>query len=190
MESLYLPVLAGTIREERKSIHVARFVARRLAAFPGVETRLFDPAEEPFGNLVAREWEMTPRPEAVAAFVREMGRADGFVVVSPEYNHGYPGALKNMLDHVYDEWNAKPFALVGAGGISGGVRAIEQLRQVVAGLGAVAIPRSVPVPFVGKAFEEEGPASDEEKWAARFDKLFDELAWYARALRAAREGST
>lgn len=184
---LYLPILLGTVREERKSVRVARFVAERMAAHPEVESRLFDPAEWPFGNLVRREWEMDPRAPEVDAFVVEMARADGFVVVAPEYNHGYPGALKNMLDAVFDEWNRKPFALVGCGGISGGIRMIEQLRQVVGGLGAVPIPSSVPVQFVGRTFAEDGPAADAEDWARRFDKLILDLAWYARALKSARE---
>jgi NAD(P)H-dependent FMN reductase len=185
---LYLPVLHGTVREGRKSIHVARFVEARLRERPGVETRLFDPREWPFGNLVAREWEQDPRPPRVAEFVDEMARADGFVIVTPEYNHGYPGTLKNMLDAVYDEWNRKPFALVGCGGVSGGLRALDALRQVVTGLGAITVPTHVPVQSVGKEFEVGGP-HDPEKWTKRFARLFDELEWYARALKAAREAA-
>lgn len=183
--SLYLPVLLGTVRPERRSEWVARFVVDRLAARPGVETRLFDPCEWPSGNLVAREWEMNPQPPEVAAFVQEMGKADGFVVVAPEYNYGYPGALKNMLDLVFDEWNRKPFALVGVGGMSGGLRMIDQLRLVVSGLGAFTIPAHVPVQSVAKEFSASGPV-DAEKWSERFDKLVHELEWYARAMQAAR----
>lgn len=182
---LYLPVLLGTARDPSRSEWVARFVAQRLALRPGVETRLFDPDHWPFPNLVAREWEMEPRPPRVAEFVDEMARADGFVVVAPEYNHGYPGTLKNMLDAVYDEWSRKPFAIVGVGGVSGGIRMIEQLRPVIAGLGAVAIPASVPVTFVAKGWTQDGP-TDADDWARRFDKLFDDLIWYAEALGAAR----
>ena len=185
--ALYLPVLYGTVRVDRHSLPVARFVRDRLAKRTDVETRLFDPRELPFGNLERREWEMDPRPPEVARFVDEMARADGFVIVTPEYNYGIPGALKNVLDHLFDEWNRKPFALVGAGGISGGLRALDNLRQVVAGLDAVAVPAHVPVPFVQKEFTEDGPV-DEEKWAKRVDRMLDELEWYARALRAARSG--
>lgn len=183
---LYIPLLLGTVREERRSEWVARFVLERLRAREGLETRLFDPRELPFGNLFQREWEMPERPPAVDEFVREMGRADGFLIVSPEYNYGYPGTLKNMLDAMYDEWNRKPFALVGAGGVSGGLRMMEHLRAVVAGLGAVAVPHGVPVQFVAKTWGPDGP-TDGADWGARFDKLIDELAWYARALKAARD---
>jgi len=184
--SLYLPVLLGTLRDGSRSERVARFVFDRLAQRPGVQTRLFDPEEWPFPNLVSREWEMDPQPPRVAEFVREMARADGFLVVAPEYNHGYPGALKNMLDALYDEWNRKPFALVGVGGVSGGLRMVEQLRLVVSGLGAVSVPAHVPVQSVAKEWGDAGPL-EPDRWAARFDRLFDELEWYARALRAARQ---
>lgn len=183
---LFLPVLLGTVRAGNRSEHVARYVAGWLGARPGVETALVDPRALPFGNLVAREWEMDPRPPEVARFVEEMGRADGFVLVCPEYNYGYPGALKNLLDAVYREWNRKPFVLVGVGGVSGGLRVVDQLRQVVSGLGAVTVPAHVPVTYVAKAFGPEGPV-EPETWGPRFDKLFDELEWYARALRAARD---
>lgn len=185
--ALYLPVLYGTVRAQRRSFGVARFAAERLALRPGVETRVFDPRDLPFGNLDAREWEMDPRPPGVDAFVREMARADGFLVVTPEYNYGLPGTLKNLLDAVYDEWNRKPFALVGAGGLSGGLRAIDQLRQVVSGVGAVSVPAHVPVFHVAKAFGPDGPVADAPEWERRFDKLADELLWYATALKAARE---
>lgn len=182
---IYLPLLMGTVRAERRSEWVARAVLERLRAREGVETRLFDPRELPFGNLVHREWEMPERPPVVDEFVREMARADGFLIVSPEYNYGYPGTLKNMLDAVYDEWNRKPFAIVGVGGISGGLRMIEHLRPVIAGLGAISVPHSVPVQFVGKTWGPDGP-TDGVDWGPRFDKLLDELTWYARALQAAR----
>lgn len=186
--SLDLPVLLGTVRHDRKSEWVARYVVDRLSRRPGVTSRLVDPRDLPFGNLDQREWEMSPQPPAVAAFVQAMARADGFVIVSPEYNYGYPGTLKNMLDALYDEWNRKPFALVGVGGISGGLRMIDNLRQVVAGLGAIAIPAHVPVTFVTKSFTAEGPV-DAADWDRRFEKLFEELEWYATALQHARAQS-
>lgn len=185
--ALYLPVLYGTLRSERKSLGVARFVAARLAKRPDVETRLVDPRELPFGNLDLREWEMSPRPPEVARFVDDMARADGFVVVTPEYNYGIPGTLKNLLDALYDEWNRKPFALVGAGGISGGHRALDQLRQVVSGLGAIVVPEHLGVQNVGRTFGPDGPLEDEERWTTRVDTVLDALEWYARALKAARE---
>jgi len=186
--SLYLPVILGTVREGRQSIHVARYVVAQMAARQGVEARLFDPVDLPFGPLRQREWEMNPQSDSVRAFVQEMARADGYVVVAPEYNFGYPGILKDILDALYDEWNRKPFALVGVGGMSGGLRMIDQLRQVVSGLGAVTVPTHVPVSYAGRSFSPEGPANPDE-WSRRFAKLFEELEWYARALKRARQES-
>jgi len=186
VDRLYIPVLYGSVRANRASFPVATYVHQLLAARPDVETGLFDPRDLPFGNLVEREWEMNPPPPEVTEFVHEMARADGFVVVTPEYNYGLPGALKNMLDHLYDEWNRKPFAMVTAGGLSGGLRASDQLRQVVSGVGAFVIPGHVPVQFVQESFGENGPRSHPELWAERFGRLFRELEWYARALRPAR----
>ncbi|HZY71250.1 MAG TPA: NAD(P)H-dependent oxidoreductase [Thermoplasmata archaeon] len=185
---LYFPVLLGTVREGRSSVHVARYVADRLGRRPEVEARLFDPKDLPFGNLVRREWEMDPVPPDVASFVREMGRADGFVIVTPEYNYGIPGTLKNLLDHLFHEWNRKPFALVGCGALSGGVRAVDQLRQVVTGLQGVVVPPQVYVTNVHSTFGPGGPLAEAETWNTRLDRMFSELEWYARALSRARAG--
>ncbi|MCI4344490.1 MAG: NAD(P)H-dependent oxidoreductase [Thermoplasmata archaeon] len=185
--ALYLPVLYGTTREGRVSIHVAQYAVQRLARRPGVETRLFDPRDLPLGNLVLRQWERRPPVPAIEEFSAEMSRADGFLIVTPEYNYGMPGALKNMIDHLYKEWNRKPFAFVGAGGLSGGLRAIDQLRQVVSGIGAITVPTHLAVHQVAKAFGPEGPLSAADEFPVKFDRLFDELEWYARALKAPRE---
>lgn len=184
---LFLPVLLGTVRRENHSREVARFLVAQGAARRGVETRLIDPTELPFGNLVEREWEMSPRPPSVSSFVDEMGRADGFVLVAPEYNHGVPGALKNLLDHLYDEWNHKPFALVGvSNGPTGGARAIEQLRQIVPGVQGVTIPWAVQVREVQDYFREGRLVKDEGPVTARLERLWVELERYARALRSVR----
>lgn len=184
---LYLPVLYGSVRKGARSLAVARFVHARGVLRPKTETRLVLPSELPFGNLVEREWEMELRPPAVDLFVQDMARADGFVIVTPEYNHGIPGTLKNLLDHLYEEWNHKPFALVGAGGQMAGARAVEALRQVVSGVEGISIPYAVNVHSVEKAFAEAGPVVDPEGHARRVDRLWEQLEWYAGALRAARE---
>jgi NAD(P)H-dependent FMN reductase len=184
---LFLPVLLGTVRRENHSRDVARFLVAQGARRSGVETRLFDPLDLPFGNLAEREWEMSPQPPSVSSFVAEMGRADGFVIVSPEYNHGVPGALKNLLDHLYDEWNHKPFALVGvSNGPNGGARMIEQLRQIIPGVQGVTIPGNVQVREVQDYFRDGKLVKDEGPFTARFDRLWTELERYARALRTVR----
>ena len=186
---LYLPILYGSVREGRKSFAVAEFIESRLQIRPGVTTKLFDPRNLPFGNLVRREWEMDPASPEVQAFVQEMARADGFVVVTPEYNFGIPGALKNMFDHLFDEWNHKPFGLVTAGGIAGGARAGDQLRIGIPGLRDFTIPMSLPVPSVERTFGPSGSIADRPDWEKRVDAFLAQLEWYARALSEARRTS-
>jgi NAD(P)H-dependent FMN reductase len=187
--ALSIPVILGTVREGRQSEHLARYVHRRLNARTGMESAFVDPREHDFGNLRTRalDLEQAPTPE-VADFIRQMHAADGFVVVTPEYNHSFPGALKNLLDVTFKPWNRKPFGLVGCGGVSGGLRAIDALRQVVTGLGAVSVPANVPVQFIQRTFGPDGPLVEAETWQRRVDGFLDEVVWYAEALKAARAG--
>lgn len=108
------------------------------------------------------------------------------VVITPEYNYSFPGALKNILDVTLKPWSRKPFALVGCGGASGGLRVIDALRQVVAGVGGVTVPQHMQVQWVAKTFGPEGPLAEPEEWAKRADHLLAEFEWYAKALQAAR----
>ena len=161
----------------------------RLSERSDVTVHVLDPRELGFGDLVEREFEMKQRPPRVAAFVDVVTNADGFLIVTPEYNHGIPGALKNVLDLTFKPWNHKPFAIVSVGGISGGLRAVEMLRQVISGLQAVSIPAHMPVPFVAKSFGPDGPLSERDEWAKRADRVLDELVWYAVALKQGRSGT-
>ena len=187
--ALTVPVLLGTVREGRQSEHLARFVHARLEARAGVRSPFIDPREHAFGNLAHRalDVEQAGTPE-VRSFIEQMHAADAFVIVTPEYNYGYPGALKNLLDVTFKPWNRKPFGLVACGGMSGGLRAIDALRQVVAGLGAVCVPAHVPVQSIAKTFGPAGPLVDAEAWTRRVDGFLDEVLWYAEALKAARAG--
>lgn len=187
--ALDVPVILGTVRDGRQSEHLARFVLARLNARTGVRSELVDPAVHRFGDLRARAKTLEEATDpGVRAFIQRMDAADGFVVVTPEYNYSFPGALKNLLDVTFKPWNRKPFGLVGCGGVSGGLRAIDALRQVVAGLGAVCVPAHVPVQAIGKTFGPAGPLADAEDWTRRIDGFLDEVLWYAEALKAARAG--
>lgn len=182
-------VILGTVREGRLSEHLARFVVARLGLRPGLRAELIDPATLPFGNLRSRARDVHETDDAqVRAFIERMHAADAFVIVTPEYNYSFPGALKNVLDVTFKPWNRKPFGLVACGGVSGGLRAIDALRQVVAGLGAVCVPAHVPVQAIGKTFGPAGPLVDADDWARRVDGFLDEVLWYAEALKAARAG--
>ena len=197
--ALSIPVILGTVRDGRRSEHLARYVHSRLLARGGIESDFVDPRDHDFGNLRGRVIDLpdldpqapppgVPITDELRRFIHQMHAADGFVIVTPEYNYSFPGTLKNLLDVTHKPWNKKPFGLVACGGISGGLRAIDALRQVVSGLGAVCVPAHVPVQFIGKTFGPEGPLVDAEAWRKRIDSLLDEVAWYAEALKAARAG--
>lgn len=142
-------VIYGSTRQGRRGDRVVRWLMDRLAsrpkaAFELVDVRalalpLFDAPVAPARGAIA--------PEA-AAWAAQVDRADGFIVVSPEYNHGYPAALKNALDHLYQQWVHKPAALVTYGGIASGYRAAEQLRQVFVELKMVPIREQVGLSLV------------------------------------------
>ncbi|MBV9281700.1 MAG: NAD(P)H-dependent oxidoreductase, partial [Chloroflexi bacterium] len=112
--------------------------------------------------------------------------ADGFIFVMPEYNHGYPAALKNAIDHLYHEWAHKPAAIVNYGGYAGGYRAAEQLRQVLVELKAVPTREQVGIPAVWAAFDEAGEPQN-DRLDASLDGMVAELLWWANALTPARE---
>jgi NAD(P)H-dependent FMN reductase len=122
--------------------------------------------------------------EAIAGFIRQ---ADGFLVVSGEYNHGIPPALKNMLDHFLEEWFWRPSAIACySGGTFGGVRAAMQLRATLCELGMPSIPSLFPMPKVQDQFDDDGTPRDpkHERYVTRF---LDEFEWYSMALKEARK---
>ena len=181
MTKLYLPVLAGTTREQRKSIHAARLVAEIGASFDDVETELIDPKDFNFPGDGNDPEGKDPRYSAVTA------RADGFFIVTPEYNHGYPGSLKRMLDSELENYVHKPVAFAGASsGQWGGVRAIEALVNAVREMGLVATFTDMQFPKVQELFDENGTLLNEayRKYTAR---AWTELIWMAKVLKAGRE---
>lgn len=119
-------------------------------------------------------------------FTKRIESADAIIVVTPEYNRGYPGALKTAIDTAVSEWRAKPVGFVSYGGISGGLRAVEQLRTVFAELHVVTMQASVSLSFVWDQFDEEGRLRQPERAASAAGTMLRQLAWWARALRDAR----
>ena len=122
---------------------------------------------------------------AAAAFVERIGRADAFVVITPEYNHGYPASLKQAIDLPRDEWREKPVGFVSYGGVSGGLRAVEQLRQVFAELHVVTMRDSVSFAMAWDHFNESGQLLDPTVSNRSASTMLDQLVWWATALRTA-----
>jgi NAD(P)H-dependent FMN reductase len=188
---LKFPILYGSVRETRQGIKAARFIDDQLRR-RGHQTTLVDPLEYrlPLLDRMYKEYPKGEAPEVLERLATLYRAADGFVIVSGEYNHGIPPVLKNLLDHFLEEYFWRPSAIVCySGGSFGGVRAAMQLRMTLAELGMPSIPSLFPVPKVQDAFEDDGRAKDAavERRAQRF---LDELEWYARALQEARAKGT
>jgi NAD(P)H-dependent FMN reductase len=189
MTPLKIAILYGSVRETRQGIKAARFVERQLAG-RGHSASLVDPMEcrLPLLDRMYKEYPKGEAPEVLERLATLYRAADAFVVVSGEYNHGIPPALKNLLDHFLEEYFWRPSAIVCySAGAFGGVRAAMQLRMTLAELGMPSIPSLLPVPKVQDAFDEAGGALD-PAWGKRVGRFLDELEWYARALKAARAG--
>lgn len=123
------------------------------------------------------------------ALKQRIGHADAFVVVTPEYNHSYPAVLKALIDSVFVEWQTKPVAFVSYGGGAAGLRAVEHLRLVFAELHAVGIRDTVAFPNAWRLFDAGGTLRSPEGPEKAMTTLLDRLAWWAIALRGAREAS-
>jgi NAD(P)H-dependent FMN reductase len=178
---LYLPVILGTPRQGRRSEHVARFVVSEMQKRPEMATDLID----------VRELQMSNQDTGTAAadpgYREKMERCDGLVIVAPEYNHGYPGPLKQALDMCLDEYNHKTVGIVGvSGGPFGGARVIENLVPVVRELGLVVTGVDVNFSSVRDAFDDAGTLKD-ERYVGRVAKFLNELVWLTRVMRHGRE---
>jgi len=179
--ALFIPVILGTVRQGRRSLPVAQLVTSELARRPGIETELIDLARIPLRVDDAGEAIKDPR------FASQMERADALVVVSPEYNHGYSGLLKHLLDSCLKEYVHKAVGVVGvSAGPFGGTRGIENLLPVLRELGLVTIFWDVNFASVQSVFDDAGALRD-DAYLARIDKFLKELVWMAKTLRHGRE---
>src|SRR5215472_8067563 len=178
---LYIPVILGTSRKGRMSAYVGRLLAAEVAKQPGVETDLIDICSLPLPTDDAGE--------AIkdAGFSSKMDRADALVIVSPEYNHGYCGLLKHVLDSCLKEYIHKAVGIAGvSAGPFGGARVIQNLLPVMRELGLVTIFWDVNFSSVQNVFSPDGKLLD-EAFLRRIGKFLDELVWMAKALRHGRE---
>ena len=165
-----LAVLRGELEAGRKIRAAGKYMVDVID--PAVV--LPQPGQEPDGH-----------PGAPNLWQR-MAAAEAFVVVTPEYNHGYPAALKSLIDSVGAEWQAKPVAFVSYGGVSGGLRAVEQLRLVFAELHSVTIRDSVSFAGAWEQFDEAGKLRHPERAKKSMATMLGRLHWWAVALRNAR----
>lgn len=186
-EKITIAVLAGTKRVQRESIHAARYVAEFGRSLPNVEIIFVDPNDFDFPGDGNDPEGKDPRYTAITE------KADAFFIVSPEYNHSFPGTLKRMLDSELEHYSHKPVALAGtSNGGWGGVRAVEALVVTVREMGLVATSWSIYFPRVQNMFNDEGQllSAFKEHTDKNINDAYRELLWMARTLKWGRQNLT
>lgn len=174
-------IFLGTLRKGQCTEHVARLVLSTAQKRSEHQWELIDPRQ--LGLKYDDEGESAAPP----GLKDKIAAADGFVIVSPEYNHGYPGTIKYLLDMGLKEYNHKPVAFVGVSmGPWGGTRMIEALIGIVRELGLVASQEDMNVPFCRKEIVD-GKFVDPAKHEERANKVLDEFLWLAQVLKEGRE---
>ena len=194
-ERLTIPVLLGSVRRDRLGIRAATFIIAALTA-AGHEAVLVDPMalQLPLLDRMYKEHPQGHAPEQLERLAALYRRADGFLLVSGEYNHGVPPALSNLLDHFLEEYFWRPSAILCySAGQFGGVRAAMALRMMLGELGMPSIPTLLAIPRIQQVLDADGRLQGDAKsdWLARSaERFLAEFGWYARALRAQRQGGT
>ncbi|MEV5613733.1 NAD(P)H-dependent oxidoreductase [Streptomyces sp. NPDC052225] len=186
-DPLRVAVLVGSTREGRFAPVVTRWLTGQLAQRADLFADVVDLAETPLPTVLPAFGEQPPpgTAEALATVSPRLAAADAFVLVTPEYNHSFPASLKNAIDWHNTEWHGKPVAFVSYGGLSGGLRAVEQLRVVMAELNATTIRNTVSFHNAYGAFDADGRVDDPAVDAAA-KAMLDQLTWWAHALRDAK----
>lgn len=186
MSKLQIQVIMGSTREGRFGPTVADWFMTIASGRAEIDAELIDLRDWPlpFFNSPKSPASGDIAPEA-REWSKKVASADGYVFVTPEYNRGYTGVLKNALDHLWYEWNNKPLGLVGYGGAAGGARAIQQLRQVATELQMVPIRTEVVLVSARRLFSDEGHLK-ESHHVNTANQLLDQLVAYAKALQPLR----
>jgi NAD(P)H-dependent FMN reductase len=186
-----LIIIIASTRPGRAGLPIATWFAERARAHGGFDIRLVDLAavnlpmmDEPDHPRLRRY-----RKAHTKKWSATVDAADAFVFVTPEYNHGYPAALKNAIDYLHEEWASKPVGFVSYGGVAAGTRAVEQLTPVVSVLRMVPVPAAVNVPFFAQFFDDEGRVQPNEIMLQAADGMLDELVRTEAALRPLRRSA-
>jgi NAD(P)H-dependent FMN reductase len=191
MESpLSIKVILGSTREGRFSEKPGNWIAD-VARATGASVEVLDLRDYPmpfFAEAVSPSYKSEQyKDEHVEAFRLKIAEGDAFIVIAPEYNHGYPAVLKNALDYVYQEWNKKPIGFVSYGSAMG-ARSVEQLREVAIELQMAPIRNAIHMPYDVIVAAGKGTPDAElfAPYAERGKGLVEQLIWWATALKAAR----
>ncbi|KKU90795.1 MAG: NADPH-dependent FMN reductase [Candidatus Jorgensenbacteria bacterium GW2011_GWA1_48_11] len=191
MIPLKIQIIIGSTREGRFGDKPANWIFEEAKKTEGVEAELLDMRDYPlpfFDQPISPKYFKNGYPnEIVGKLAIKIAEADGFIIVTPEYNHGYPAVLKNTLDWIYYEWNNKPIGFVSYGTV-GGARAVEQLRQVAIELQMAPIREAVHIPLPWTLIDEKGNLKPGvlEPFKPAAENFLNQLIWWAKALKAAR----
>ncbi|WP_043671567.1 NADPH-dependent FMN reductase [Nocardia vulneris] len=190
MSAVKLAVIIGSVREGRFGPVVAEWFSEHARNHGAFEVDVIDLAE---AHVPLALPEVPPaldpdpeRPAGMADLTRRLSEADAFVIVTPDYNRSIPAALKAAIDWHFTQWDSKAIGFVGYSGLSGGLLAIEHLRQIFNELNAHTVRNYVSFPRYYLLFDEQGKLRDPEEPAAAAQALLDQLRWWAEALSAAR----
>lgn len=179
---MFIPVVLGTAREGAQSAKVANFILKRAEEY-GFETELVKAGDYIEAKTARIGVEGNSKVEPWKAIVE---KADGFIIVTPEYNHSFPGELKLLLDSLYKEYYGKTVGLVGvSNGRLGGARVVENIKTLINNFGMVATQNSVLVSKVREVFDESGNLLD-ESYNEKVIKLLDEIKWFAERLKGGK----
>ncbi|WP_435858010.1 NADPH-dependent FMN reductase [Streptomyces umbrinus] len=184
-EPLRIAVIVGSNREGRFGPVVAEWLLGRIRDRADLAVDVVDTADVHLPTALS----YSPSAEVAAELGKvtpHLAAADAFVVLTPEYNHSFPASLKTLIDWHFHEWRAKPVAFVSYGGLSGGLRAVEQLRQVFAELHAVTVRDTVSFHNAGASFDDQGRHKDPSAPDTAAKVMLDQLAWWGLALREAK----
>ncbi|MER7451068.1 NAD(P)H-dependent oxidoreductase [Nocardia beijingensis] len=187
---LKLAVIIGSVRDGRFGPVVAAWFAEQARRHGSFEVDVIDLAEARIPlELPAVPPALDPdpqRPEGMTDLTRRLSAADAFVIVTPDYNRSIPASLKAVIDWHFTQWDAKAIGFVGYSGASGGLLAIEHLRQIFNELNAHTVRNYVSFPRYYLLFDDEGRLREPEEPAAAATAMLDQLHWWATALAAAR----
>ncbi len=183
MNKLFIPIVLGTVRKQSNTEKVTNWIYKKTEEVEGVKTIILDPRT----MKLPMDDENDALVDDNKEFQQAVEKADGLIIVTPEYNHSYPGSLKRMLDLLYDEYRYKPVALIGvSSGHFGGVRAIEHLLPVLKAYGSVTQRHDLYFGNVNDVFDSSGEVKD-EAYKKRFDLWIQDLLFLAKSLRWGRE---
>lgn len=185
-----LLIVVGSVREGRFGPVVASWVAEQAHRHGGFETTIADLADFDVPSALPAmspkyAGDDYPRPDAMAPLTSALDEADAFIVVTPEYNHSYPASVKAAIDWHFTQWTAKPVAFVSYGGLAGGRHAVLHLENVLTELHAVTIREGLAFTNYYLAWQDGRPLDPEAAGYAK--SMLDQLAWWAGALRSARD---